>query len=95
MDGMGAGSIVAVATPLALGAAWVICSFGDLEELAWVRRVLRWSARTLGVIALLCPPAAAAAFTWVVTQEQDRINETIVEPMLEQFTPTTTTTGAP
>jgi len=95
MDGMGAGWIAAVATPVALAAAWIVYNLGDFEELAWVRRALRWAARTLFAIALLCPPAATVAFMWVVTQEQDRITETIVEPMLEQFMPTTTTTVEP
>jgi hypothetical protein len=43
------------------------------------------------MLALLCPPAASAAVAWVVTQEQARIMNTIVEPVLEKLATSTTT----
>lgn len=95
MDGMEDLKIAAVATPLAIAASWVIYNFDELGELAPIRRVLRFARHLLVVTVLLCPPAGSAALLWVVTQEQDRINQVIVEPVLNQITPTTTTTPAP
>ena len=93
MEPMSTGAVVAVATPITLGMAWLLYELGGFDELKPVRRLLTWAARLLMVVALVCPPAAAVAFMWVVTQEQDRINDLLVEPMLDQITSTTTTTA--
>ncbi|WP_041298432.1 hypothetical protein [Ilumatobacter coccineus] len=88
---MNAPWILAASTPIALGAAWLLYQLADFESksLRVVHVTRRWAARVLLLIGLLCPPAATAAFLWIVKQEQDRIM-VIVDPMLEHLRPTTT-----
>lgn len=84
--------VLAVAGPIALGAAWLIYHLADFDQIVEVRRLVRWASTTLLVIGLLVPPAATAAFAWVATQEQERLR-TIVEPIVDYLVPTTTSTS--
>lgn len=86
---MSAPWVLAGSTPIALTAAWLLYRLADFDSFRVVRATRRWAATALLVIGLLCPPAAAAAFLWIVSQEQGRIRE-IVEPILEHLSPTTT-----
>ena len=87
--------VAAVATPAALAAAWLLHNLSDLRDVPFVRSVLRWAGRVLLVAAVLSPPAGAAAFLWVASQEQERLQQWIVEPMLEQIQDMTTAGTAP
>ena len=86
---MNAPWVLAASTPVAFTAAWVLYRLADFDSFRVIRATRRWAAVALLAIGLLCPPAAAAAFLWIMTQEQDRIRE-FVEPMLEHLSPTTT-----
>ena len=81
--------VLAASTPLALTSAWLLYRLADFDSFRIVLATRRWAATALLVIGLLCPPAATAAFLWIMTQEQDRLRA-IVEPMLEHLSPTTT-----
>jgi hypothetical protein len=85
MTGMTSTIVAAVATPAALAAAWLLYNIGDLRDVPSVRPLLRWAGRVLLVAAMLSPPAGAAAFMWVAAQEQERLEQWIVEPMLERI----------
>lgn len=81
--------IAAATTPIAVVAAWLIYQLSDLDSIQVVRRLIRWSARVLIAVALLVPPAGAAAFAWIVAREQERLTELVVEPMLDGVSPPT------
>jgi hypothetical protein len=91
MFGIEAPWLVAAATAISVAAARLLYETDGFQMFTAVRAVRRIARHVLVALALLCPPAATAAVAWVVTQEQTRIMNTIVEPVLEKLATSTTT----